>query len=96
MVRTSLLAVGDGGAVGWIYPETIEFPDPGQPTFCYIQLSYKVSGDGAINTMNFVTDTALTQAAIRSAEKDLIKQSILDIYGINLPKSVIKMANSLE
>lgn len=96
MVRTSLLSVGDGGAVGWITPETIEFPDPGQPTLCYISLAYKVSGDGAVNQLNFVTDTTLTQAAIRSAAKDLIKQSILDTYGINIPKAAIKMSNSLE
>ena len=92
----SALAVGDGGAIGWLFPESIEFPDSGAPTLCYIQMAYKVSGIAVPQTLTFISDTTLTQAAIRSSAKDTIKQHILDNFGINIPKSAIKMANSLE
>lgn len=90
------LAIGDGGALGWIDPDTVEFPDEAQPTLCTMQLFYKVSGGGARVAIPFTTDTTATQANIRSAMKDAIKADILTTFGVDIPKSASKTSNSLE
>lgn len=94
--RISAASIGDGGALGWIDPATAEFPGSPAATTCIMQLAYKVSGEAAPQFMSFQTDTSFTQAAIRSDAKDAIQQNILDVFGTTIPKSAIKMSNSLE
>jgi hypothetical protein len=87
--------IGDGGVVGWLAPETVEYPDESQPTLSYIQLSYKGSGITQ-DSCNFVWMTNDTQANIRSTAKDRIRQDIIDKLGVTIPKAQIKMLNSPE
>ena len=87
--------IGAGGVVGWLMPETVEYPDEGQPTLSYIQLAYKGSGI-ALDFCNFVWMTNDTQAAIRTAAKDRIREDIIDKLGVTIPRAQIKMLNSPE
>ena len=91
MARVSALAIGDGGAYGWLTPQSMEFPDPGQPTLTYIPLVYRVSGESEQQNINFNMFTDWTTAVIRSTMKDLIKADILAKFGVNIPKSAIKV-----
>ena len=87
--------IGDGGVIGWLLPETIEFPDDGQPTLAYTLIQYKVSGATADNC-NLAWLTTATQAEVRSQAKDAIRADIISKYGLTIPKAQIKMLNSPE
>ncbi len=87
--------IGDGGVVGWLMPETVEYPDEAQPTMCVIQVSYKGSGI-AQDSFGYTWMTTATQAEIRSGAKDAIRQDIIDKLGVTIPKAQIKMLNSPE
>lgn len=87
--------IGDGGVIGWLGPDTIAFLDEGQPTLATIQLSYKGAGIEQ-DSFSFDWITTATQAEIRSSAKDAIRQRIIDVLGVTIPKSAIKMLNSPE
>lgn len=87
--------IGDGGVVGWLMPETVEYPDEGQPTFCIIQVSYKGSGI-AQDSFGFSWFTTATQAEVRTAAKDAIRADIIAKLGVTIPRAQIKMLNSPE
>ena len=90
------LAITPGGAVGWLDPASAFFNDPAIATVATVAIFYRVSGDSGQNPFYVDLDTAATPAVIRSACKDAIKANILEVYGVNIPKAVIKMANSFE
>lgn len=87
--------IGDGGVIGWLMPETITFPDESQPTLAYTSMQYKISpfSDGSVNLSWLTT---MTQAEVRSLAKDVIRQDIIEKFGITVPKAQIKMLNSPE
>jgi hypothetical protein len=87
--------IGDGGVIGWLLPETIEFPDDGQPTLAYTTIKYKVSG-ATVDDCNLVWLTTATQAEVRSLAKDVIRADIITKLGLTIPKAQIKMLNSPE
>lgn len=87
--------IGDGGVIGWLLPETIEFPDDGQPTLAYTTVNYKVSG-ATVDNCNLAWLTTSTQAEVRSLAKDTIRADIIAKLGITIPKANIKMLNSPE
>lgn len=87
--------IGDGGVIGWLIPETIEFPDDSQPTLAYTLIRYKVSG-AAEESCLMMWFTTLTQAEVRSQAKDLIRADIIEKLGLTIPKAQIKMLNSPE
>lgn len=87
--------VGDGGVIGQLLFESIDFPDEGQPTLAYTTIQYKPS-QGAVETCNLAWLTTLTQAEVRSAAKDAIRQDIIDKLGVTIPKAQIKMLNAPE
>ena len=91
----SAAAVGEGGVVATLLPETVAFPDEAQPTLVYTQASYITYGLPQ-TVCNIVWDTTWTQAAIRSSAKDQIRQHIIDTYAVAIPKASIKMLNNPE
>jgi hypothetical protein len=87
--------IGDGGAIGWLVPETIEFPDDAQPTLAYTSIQYTAS-QASRESVNLAWDTSWTQAEVRSAAKDAIRADVIEKLGIAIPKTRIKMLNSPE
>lgn len=90
-----LRVIGTGGVIGWMLPDSIAFPNEGEPTFAYTTVQYRVSG-GDDYTVNLPWYTTMTAAEIRSAAKDVIRQDVIDRLGITVPKAQIKMLNSPE
>ncbi len=91
----SAAAVGEGGVVATLLPESVYFPDEAQPTLVYTTASYITYGLPQTQC-NIVWDTTWTQGTIRSSAKDQIKQHILDTYFVDIPKASIKMLNNPE
>lgn len=87
--------IGDAGVIGQLLFESVDYPDPSQPTLAYTTIQYKPSL-GTIESCNLVWFTTMTQAEVRSAAKDAIRQDIIDKLGITIPKAQIKMLNSPE
>lgn len=87
--------IGEGGVIGWFLEDTIAFLDDANPTFSTIQLSFK-GYDIVQDSFSFDWVTTSTQAAIRSAAKDAIRQRIIDTLGVAVPRANIKMMNSPE
>lgn len=87
--------IGDGGVIGWLLPETIEFPDDGQPTLAYTTINYRVSG-ATTDSCNLAWITTSAQAEVRSLAKDAIRADIIEKTGLTIPKAQIKMLNSPE
>ena len=87
--------IGDGGVIGWLIPESIEFPDDSEPTLAYTLIRYKVSGVNEDSCL-LMWLTTLTQAEVRSQAKNTIRADIIAKFGLTSPLAQIKMLNSPE
>lgn len=87
--------IGDGGVIGWLLPETTQFPSEATPTFAYIQIAYVISGSSQENC-NLAFFTNGTQAEIRALAKDAIREDVIAKLGVTIPRAQIKMLNSPE
>lgn len=90
-----LRVIGTGGVIGWMLPDSISFPNEGEPTFAYTTVQYRVSG-GDDNSCTLSWYTTMTAAEVRSAAKDTIRQDVINKLGLTIPKAQIKMLNSPE
>ena len=88
--------VGLGGAVGWILPESITFPDDGQPSLAYSNCVYKISRTDLNGSFNFVWDTGTGPLALRNQMKAAIRADLLEVFGLDIPVTKIKTMNNPE
>jgi hypothetical protein len=88
--------IGEGGVIGWMLPETIQYPDDQDPLLAYTTVAYRVSQSNLDGSVNLIWRTNMTAAEVRNACKDAIRLDIIDRLGITIPRAQIKMLNSPE